>query len=186
MKLTIQIHSAKATILAEFSKGNLKKITLQKGKLSPEQWQKIGSILPPTEDEIESFKNRLNNVIVYIPNEKQKSLYTHFLDAWLLFYENFSGVKPRFNATDGKALKEIIKYFQEVSQDDNEALLTWQVLLENWQKLDAFHQKNTDLKYINGNLNKIIQNAKQITSNGTKSKYSNDFKRKIFEALQPD
>lgn len=184
MKLTLQIHSAKAVILAEFSRGKLKKITLQKGKLTAEQWQKIGSILPPTESEVEEFKSRLKGVVTYEILEKTPSLYTQFLNVWFEFYERLTNIKPRFNTTDGKALKEIIKYFQEVSQDNNEALITWQVLLDKWQTLDAFHQKNTDLKYINSNLNKIIQNAKQITHYGTKSKYSNEFKRKIFEGLQ--
>ncbi|MDO5106236.1 hypothetical protein [Capnocytophaga sp.] len=186
MKLTIQIHSAKATILAEFSKGNLKKVTLQKGKLTAEQWLKIGAILPPTESEITTFKSHLNGVATYEILQEKKSLYSQFLNAWFEFYERFVGVKPRFNATDGKVLKAIIKYFQEISQDDNEALLTWQALLTNWQRLDVFHQKNTDLKYINGSLNKIIQNAKQLTTTGTKSKYSDDFKRKIFEVIQPE
>lgn len=184
MKLTIQIHSAKSVILAEFSKGNLKKITLQKGKLTAEMWQKIGMILPPTESDVTMFKERLNHVATFEVLEEKKSLYGLFLDAWFDFYERFTGLKPRFNATDGKHLKDIIKYFQEACQDSTEAVSTWQLLLDNWQKLDAFHQKNTDLKYINSNINKIIQNAKQLTSNGTKSKYSDSFKRKIFEALQ--
>ncbi|WP_372472701.1 hypothetical protein AB4865_07720 [Capnocytophaga sp. ARDL2] len=190
MKLTIQILSAKATMLAEFSRGKLKKITLQKGKFTAEQWLKIGAILPPTENDIEAFKQRLNGVIYEVlesspqPSPKAREHYQRYVTLWFDFYERFTGLKPRFNAVEGKHLKEIIKYLQEICQSDEEALNMWQVLLENWQKLDAFHQKNTDLKYINSNLNKIIQNAKQLTTNGTKSKYSNDFKRQIFEALR--
>lgn len=183
MKINIKINSVNAVILAEYAREKLKKITLQKGKLTAEQWQKIGSILPPNQSDVTTFKERLNHIATYEVLEEKKSLYSLFLDAWFDFYERFTGIKPRFNATDGKHLKDIIKYFQEVCQDDNQAVSTWQALLGNWNKLDAFHQKNTDLKYINGNLNKILQNAKRQT-NGTATKYSDSFKRKIFENLQ--
>lgn len=185
MKITIEILSTQAVILAEYARGKLKKITLQKGKFTAEQWQKIGMILPPTESEILSFKNRLNGVATYEVLEEKKSLYAQFLNGWFDFYESFTGMKPKFSATDGKVLKEIIKYFQEVCHSEEQALQSWEFLLKNWHKLDAFHQKNTDLKYINSNLNKILQNAKQLTTNGSKSKYSDSFKRKIFEAIQP-
>lgn len=186
MNYTVQLLNTGNVLKLTYKAKKLTKIEIKKGTFHDVQIRQIGGIIPPTEDKIAEFQKHFDGTIFYQKEEKTPSLYTQFLNAWFDFYERFVSVKPRFNATDGKALKEIIKYFQEVSQDDKEALLTWQVLLENWQKLDAFHQKNTDLKYINGNLNKIIQNAKQITSNGTKSKYSNDFKRKIFEALQPD
>lgn len=184
MKLTIQIHSVKATVLAEFSKGNLKKITLQKGKLTAEQWLKIGMILPPTESQMEAFKQRLNGITYEILEEK-KSLHQQFSNIWFDFYERFTGLKPRFNAMEGKHLKEIIKYLQEICQSDEKALSTWEALLSNWQKVDKFHQKNTDLKYINNNLNRILQDAKRQANGTANAKYSDSFKRKIFETLQP-
>lgn len=190
MKLTIQIHSAKATVLAEFSKGNLKKITLQKGKLTPEQWLKIGAILPPTESQIEAFKQRLNGLVTFLTPESSPNpseggeLYRKYVTLWFTFYERFTGLKPRFNAIEGKHLKEIIKYLQEICQSDQEALHTWEALLSNWQKVDKFHQKNTDLKYINSNLNRILQDAKRQANGNANAKYSDSFKRKIFETLQ--
>ena len=109
------------------------------------------------------------------------SLYGKFLDEWFAFYKHLYGFPPKFTGADGKALKEIISYLQQVS-NDVEALSTWQYLLGNWQKMDAFHQKNTDLKYINSQLNKILQNAKRGNSKA-KSSVSNDFKQRIFKGL---
>lgn len=188
MKLLIKITSSNIELEATYTRGKLRQITLKKGKLTAEQWQKIGNILPPTESEIETFKQRLNTVVFSpllgrgVGGEANK-LYQNFTKIWFSFYERYTGFAPRFNAVEGKHLKQIIAYFQQVSHSDTEATELWEVLLNNWHKLDAFHQKNTDLKYINSNLNKILQNAKQQTY-GTANRYSEHFKRQIFENLQ--
>jgi hypothetical protein len=121
--------------------------------------------------------------VSYTKDEHQTaSLYTQFLDEWFGFYNCLYGFPPKFTGADGKALKQIISYLQQVSANDTEALSTWQYLLGNWQKMDEFHQRNTDLKYINSQLNKILQNAKRGNSSA-KQTYSTDFKRKILEGI---
>ena len=72
------------------------------------------------------------------------SLYGKFLDEWFAFYKRLYGFPPKFTGADGKALKQIISYLQQVSANDIEALSTWQYLLGNWQKMDEFHQRNTE------------------------------------------
>lgn len=189
MKVIATIRNTQTVLQFAYNRsGKFVKMEVKKGALEGEYLRQIGQIIPPMESLVEEWQgNWAGRVLYSIEAEKEKAptLYSEFLSAWLEFYQQFAGVKPRFNAVEGKCLKEIIKYFQEIAKDDSEALQTWKILLQNWQNLDTFHQKNTDLKYINGNLNKILQNAKQLTANGSKSKYSDSFKRKIFDALQP-
>lgn len=176
-----------AEILAEYKRGTLQKITLKTGKLTPEQWAHIGQILPPFFSEWEGFAQRWAGRVSYQeitpkPKAQKDTLYPQFLQAWQDFYLQYTGLPYRINATDGKCLKEIIRFFSLANQNDKQqALHTWQALLGVWHRLDAFHQKNTDLKYINANINKILQNAK--TGNAKKGAYSNEFKAEILQAL---
>lgn len=186
MKTTLEILRNNIRIEAEYSNGNLKKINLKKGKLTAEQWAKIGVILPPTTDDIETFKGRLNAIEFRLKrSEKTTNNYSAYLTSWFDFYQKRFGFSPKFSPTDGKHLKEIIAYLEGVNDDENQAFATWKALLENWHKLDEFHQRNTDLKYINSQLNKILQNAKRLTASGSEAGYSSDFKRKILNDLQP-
>ena len=104
------------------------------------------------------------------------------MDEWFAFYNRLFGFAPKFTGADGKALKQIITYLTNNSADETEALSTWQYLLQNWQKLDEFHQRNTDLKYINSQLNKILQNAKRGNSSKTQ-RISDNFKREVLRGL---
>lgn len=192
MTYTVTLHRSQAVLKLTYKRGKFAKLEIQKGDFEDIQIYQIGTIIPPTEDKIDAFQKKFGEGISYhkqgisakIETQKTASLYKNFVKNWFDFYENQHGIKPKFSATDGKVLKEIIKYFTEICQSEEQALASWEILLQNWQKLDAFHQKNTDLKYINSNLNKILQNAKQLTANGSKSAYSHSFKRRIFEALQ--
>lgn len=163
------------------SKGALKKVELVKGTLSAAQWNQIGSILPPKITDLAYYKKNLQT-ITYTDVIKPKSTFTLFSDAWFSFYEVNKGYAPKFTAIEGKCLKDIISYLTSISGNENEALATWQVLLNRWNDLDDFHKKNTDLKYINGNLNRILDNVKRGSEN--KPKYSDEFRRKVAERFQ--
>lgn len=186
-KIILEIRTEKALICTEYSNEKLKKISLKKGKITAEQWAKIGMILPPTTHDIEDFKQRFKQIEFGLKSdEKPPQNYPKFLTSWFDFYQKRFGFSPKFSPIDGKHLKEIIAYLEGVNEDEKQALATWEALLENWHNLDEFHQKNTDLKYINSQLNKILQNAKRFTTSGTKQGYSHHFKRKIFEALRTE
>jgi hypothetical protein len=184
MTYTVTIHRTHSLLKLTYKKGELCKIEIKSGGLNSQQYQQLGAILPPQEEDIERYQKQCNGSVSYIKDEQQTaSLYTQFLDEWFSFYKRLYGFPPKFTGADGKALKQIISYLQQVS-NDAEALSTWQYLLGNWQKMDAFHQKNTDLKYINSQLNKILQNAKRGNSSTTTA-YSDNFKREILDGLCP-
>ena len=182
MTYTVTIHRTHSLLKLTYKKGELCKIEIKSGGLNSQQYQQLGAILPPQEKDIERYQEQWNGSVSYREDVPEPlSLYGKFLDEWFAFYKHLYGFPPKFTGADGKALKEIISYLQQVS-NDVEALSTWQYLLGNWQKMDAFHQKNTDLKYINSQLNKILQNAKRGNSSTTTA-YSDNFKREILQGL---
>ena len=123
-------------------------------------------------NEIAFIKNYNSGILrgafnVYRLKSKPKSYYQTYVSEWYSFYENYVGIKPKFTALDGKNLKQIISYLNEIAASQDEALSLWQSILHNWTKLDKFHQENTDIKYINSQLNKIITNVKRINQKST-------------------
>ena len=185
MTYTVTLHRTHTLLKLTYKKGELCKIEIKSGGLNSQQYQQLGAILPPQEEDIERYQKQCNGSVSYTKDEQQTaSLYTQFLDEWFAFYKRLYGFPPKFTGADGKALKQIISYLQQVSANDTEALATWQYLLGNWQKMDEFHQRNTDLKYINSQLNKILQNAKRGNSSATTA-YSDNFKREILDGLCP-
>lgn len=182
MTYTVTIHRTHTLLKLTYQKGELCKIEIKRGGLNTQQYQQLGAILPPQEEDIQRYQEQWNGSVSYREDVPEPlSLYGKFLDEWFSFYKRLYGFPPKFTGADGKALKQIIRYLQQVS-NDVEALSTWQYLLSNWQKMDAFHQKNTDLKYINSQLNKILQNAKRGNSSATTA-YSDNFKREILDGL---
>ena len=182
MTYTVTIHRTHTLLKLTYKKGELCKIEIKSGCLNSQQYQQLGAILPPREEDIERYQEQWNGSVSYREDVPEPlSLYGKFLDEWFAFYKHLYGFPPKFTGADGKAPKQIISYLQQVS-NDVEALSTWQYLLGNWQKMDAFHQKNTDLKYINSQLNKILQNAKRGNSSTTTA-YSDNFKREILQGL---
>ena len=180
--MIIRINTSSTSFKVTYSiKGDFKKIEIVKGKLENKQVYQLGAIIPPNVDHIPMFRANYPN-IQYVEEVKAKSLYTLFVEEWNAFYFNLNGYAPKFTAVEGKCLKDIIKYLTTISGSEEEILSTWQVLLNSWNRLDEFHQKNTDLKYINGNLNRILDNVKR--GSGNQPKYSDDFKRKLAERLQ--
>ena len=182
MTYTVTIHRTHTLLKLTYQKGELCKIEIKRGGLNTQQYQQLGAILPPQEEDIQRYQEQWNGSVSYREDVPEPlSLYGKFLDEWFSFYKRLYGFPPKFTGADGKALKQIISYLQQVS-NDVEALSTWQYLLGNWQKMDAFHQKNTDLKYINSQLNKILQNAKRGNSKGGVG-VSDSFKREVLSGL---
>lgn len=87
-----------------------------------------------------------------------------FIDAWFLFYEKRTGIPPKFDGAQGKALKQIKSYLDKVSTGP--PIDSWNYILNNWERLDTWTQGQLDLKVINSKFNIIIntlKNGKQPT-----------------------
>ncbi len=179
----IHIISNNTNLKVSYRNGKFFKLEKLTGKLTDEQIRKIGAIIPPHENVVENYQ--FTGKITIIPIEKTKTLYTAFLDAWFAFYDNFMGIKPRFNGTDGKHLKSIINYLTELSQDEKEALSIWQLILHSWDNLDDFYKNSADLKFISSQINKILINVKANHKTGSKT-VSSDYIKSVMRDLQSD
>ncbi|MEB3041626.1 hypothetical protein [Capnocytophaga gingivalis] len=183
MTYIVTIRSCAVVVKLIYKGGKFSKLEVKKGTLDGEYLKQIGLLIPPLENLIEEWQGVWGDRVTYREEEANPpSLYALFLDEWFAFYNRLFGVAPKFTGADGKALKQIIAYLTGNSADEEEALATWQYLLQNWQKLDEFHQRNTDLKYINSQLNKILQNAKRNNSKDKRT-VSDSFKQRIFKGL---
>ena len=183
MTYIVTIRSCAVVVKLIYKGGKFSKLEVKKGTLDGEYLKQIGLLIPPLESLIEEWQGTWGNRVTYREEEANPtSLYALFLDEWFAFYNRLFGVAPKYTGADGKALKQIIAYLTGNSADEEEALATWLYLLQHWQQLDEFHQRNTDLKYINSQLNKILQNAKRGNSKGGVG-VSDSFKREVLSGL---
>ena len=172
--MTYTIHSPTTgrTLKVTYKKGNFWKLEKAAGKkLTVKELMRIGLIVPPDESEIPAYQQQYPS-LEYKKDEKEQSLYQQYVSAWHLFYNEFAQMPPKFTAIDGVNLKQIIKHLSNVGAGEKEGLVLFQQLLASWKKLEDFHQKNTDLKYINSQLNKLLNevrkaNGNQTSANGT-------------------
>lgn len=153
------------------------------GFLDDDKRAELGKYLPPRESDIIQYNERFDRRVVYTPfKKKTASMYQKFVSAWMQFYQYEFGIAPKFSGVEGKALKQIIKYLSEIGGSEEKAYTLFAQILQNFNKLDDFHQQNFDLKYLNGNINRIIKNVRKSSKKSTS--YSDDFKQKIADRLQ--
>ena len=117
----------------------------------------------------------------------ENGLFQGFMGDYFEFFEKRNDVKPKITGADGKALKEIIKHLTYLTRDkfkdvedkeiNNMARQGWQLMLDNWNALEPFLQKQTKLIQINSNFNNIVENIrngkKKPTNNEKQSGISN-------------
>ena len=78
------------------------------------------------------------------------------------FYKQF-GRPLRITPADAKGLKEIIFYIRQmpnVKDGKSKVEDAWKFILDNWVKLDKWHQTQTELRQINSRITNIIQQLK--------------------------
>ncbi len=99
------------------------------------------------------------------PKEKKKSEpnleYTKLTKMYFDWYADMFGVKPRFDASDGVAMKAIQKWLESNITEENQTVEEgFGFILNNWSKLDTWTQAKTRVRDINSNLNTIISQIK--------------------------
>jgi len=166
-----------------FRGGKFFRVEVLSGKLTGTALDRFGIIIPLMEAEMDTYRAQFKRHFTYTAITKKKSTFTHFTDAWFNFYEDYKEIAPKFAKKDGNAIKSIITYLKKVSGTEEEALELWRVILGNWKHLDDFHQKNTDLTYIEGQMNKIISNVKKLSKTGTNG-ISDDYLKRVIDDLR--
>lgn len=169
MRTHYLIHSPTTgrTLKVSYDNGKFFRLEKMKGKLmGVKELMGIGLIVPPEEMQINDYIKSFPK-IEYTKLEAKQSQYQQYVSAWFAFYQKYREMPPRFNKADGLHINQIKKYLTRLSDQDQEGLELFKLILENWHKLDQFHQDNTDLKYINSRLNPILNAIKKAGQAGT-------------------
>ncbi len=177
--LSITSKGADASFKISYRSGRFHKMEAKRQKMSIEQREKLFTLIPQHEAEL----NQMGNIggVSFEKVEKLNSSYSLFNMAYFEFYERLNSIKPRFNAAEGKALKSIIKHLTELSTNEQEALATWEAMLNNWHKLEDFYSKQMELRQINSNINIILRQLKNGT--GKSGQQSKNYADGIRESL---
>jgi hypothetical protein len=94
-------------------------------------------------------------------NKEKKGAYQEFMQVYSEFLKK-EGQVMRVTDADGRGLKAIIKYLQELSlKSGSEPIQMWNYILQNWNKLDKWQQTQVQLRQINSQLPNFIQTLKQ-------------------------
>ena len=159
-----EIRGRYITLWVWYRNGKFNKLEVRRGELKRMHFNQLAVWVPPTLKELEQVAKR--SAIDYRQvggRASGQSEFQKYVEAWFAAYQGKHEVEPKFDGSEGKALKGIMKYLGDISENQEAAFGTWTYLLENWHKLDDFYQKNMDLKFINSQLNKIIINLKDVT-----------------------
>ena len=169
---TLHITGRFATIECSYHDGNLKGLKMLRGNLTPSVWARIQRYIPHNLDQLEEFSKRTDSLTyaMYVGKSSTQSAYKEFVEVWFDFYQRINGHVPDFKGTDGRALKQLIAYFQKLHPgDDLAALGTWKALLGQWKHLPEFYRKKTDIVFINAKINEIITHLKDEQSNSSQA-----------------
>ena len=129
---------------------------------------------PKTEPSVSENQNHSN-----IDNNTDSSIYADSIKLYDEFCHKQIGCGCKMDGLQGKAMKSIIKYLKTQVKESDEALMAWQYILANWDKLDEFHQKQIKLNQIDSNLMNILNQLR----NGQK-RNSNDLEQKIRDRMR--
>jgi hypothetical protein len=174
-----EIIGKKATLFAWYHGGKIKKIEVKKGSLTQQAWENVPHSITNDEDVLQQKMKEESALTYKLISEDNTAEYKDYVGSWFDFYYQQNAVEPKFDGSDGKALKQIKTYFEKVSTDGTEALATWRALLQNWHHLDEFYRKNLDLKFINSSLNKIIMQLKDVTSKAGKGNNADGLRQRL-------
>ncbi len=175
---TVEITETTAKLKLTYRNGKFKRLEHLSGKINDSTIKEIGRIIPPKENDLEAFKQSFEGKINYTAEVKEKTLLTEFKDEWAAFHLQFRNFPAKINGAEINALKQIEKYLVEVSDNNKElALDSWKFILNNWKSLDAFHQKNTTLLYVNSKLTIIIANLGENLQKSTQGSHVSAMQR---------
>lgn len=99
------------------------------------------------------------------PKEKKErtDLHHRIIEIYSRFMINLNNIKPEITGQDGEGAKRIITYLKKVvkgEKSDDEICLAFEYILDKWDKLEPFIQKQIKLTQIHSNLNTIITQIK--------------------------
>lgn len=82
--------------------------------------------------------------------------FTECMGIYCSWVKQITQVPAKIDATQGKALKYIIKYLKSIDDDPKKIAINFTAILSKYDKWDNFHKKQLKLTEINSNLVNII------------------------------
>ncbi len=162
--ITAYNNAEKVRFKCTYRNGSLFKAEIIAGKLLRGSWVGLCVWVPAQLKDVEEHKKKFPYCDYILHDEpKYDSTYKEYVSAWFSFFKSLNGINPKFTATDGVALKSIIRYLEAEAYTPHEAFSTWVALLARWRELDDFYRKSPDLKFINSQMNKIITNLNDVS-----------------------
>tara|TARA_B110000908_G_C10246951_1_gene449417 strand:+ start:1829 stop:2554 length:726 start_codon:yes stop_codon:yes gene_type:complete len=102
---------------------------------------------------------------------KPNTLYSKMIEQYDKFCSEHTGVGSKMDGMQGKAMKSIILFLKkqcikknsELSDEELEenVLLSWEYILNNWNKLDDYNRNRIKLSDINSSLSNILMKLKE-------------------------
>lgn len=118
--------------------------------------------------------NRIDLLIKTKPKKKKNPYFVKCMELWFEFFvKQSNGIRPKVTVAHGKALNELIQYFQE-NYPNTTPDKCLEAIFNNWNKLDAFWQKSIDLLSLSRNLNTILPTIKNPTNGKPSYKTQHD------------
>jgi hypothetical protein len=128
--------------------------------IDAQKHEALMKLMPLFESQIQQLKTSLQvKGITYHQIEKMdiKSQFTSMMALYNGWYKVECKRLPRINATEGKALKDMLKYLNSICTTEAEVMLIWSKIFKNWKELTPFLQTQTELRQINSQLNVILR-----------------------------
>lgn len=93
-------------------------------------------------------------------NDKKKKVtepyFKESMDYYFEWYEKRFKIKPRILISDAKALKLILQHLDTLATDKFNNFEIFKIILDNWDKLEVYLIRGTNLGQINHSINQII------------------------------
>ena len=86
----------------------------------------------------------------------EKEIFNECMAIYWEWFQQERNFKPRIDASDGKGLKETVKYLFALTGNKDDAVNTFRYILSRWNDLSDYYRKGVRLRQINGNLVNIL------------------------------
>lgn len=181
-KYNLSFTRVSTKFIITYSNGQFKRLEYKSGGVKDNFWKTLMTVIPFDEHHIPAIVLKYENRVVFekITDDEEESQYAKFMRTYFLFMEKNNGFKPKIDGAEGKALKLIIHYLNDIVASEDEAHLVWSQLLNNWSKIEPFYAKQTNLKQINSNITTLLIQVKNGSDRKTQADRDADVLRKSF------
>lgn len=182
LQVTILKEGFDAVFVVQYKAGRFWKLTHMRGKYSEDQHNALMKVIPNHTKKIEAYRKYWVDKIEYQEVlEDTQSLFKQMMQVYHNFYVLQTEIEPIIDGVAGKSLKQIITKLRKQAADDQEVLVLFTLIFDNWCDVPDFYANQMELRQINSNIN-IILNAIKNGKYDSKSKathVSDDFRKSV-------